>query len=165
MASLVVVLLIGFLASKTLFKPKPTFRVAPPDPEESRVPDPNFVAAPSDASGSTNYVPPPPVSSGSGSAAVNNLEPRNLRTVTYHVTGRASNVTLEFAGGTGPDTYTPARLPWSRSYTFRSGNTVYLKAKVQGEGSVVIYINVDGQNYPGRTAQGQNAEAYVSGKV
>lgn len=107
----------------------------------------------------------------SGTSSPSYVAPRSsntTHTVRYEVTGGESWYTagLTYENAQGGTEQRDVGLPWSQTYTMKTGDFAYISAQLDnGVGQITCTIYVDGTEWKTSTSSGQYVIASCSGSV
>jgi hypothetical protein len=86
--------------------------------------------------------------------------------IEYEVTGSAQSASLTYQNRDGGTSQEDVSIPWTYSFTARSGDFVYISAQNEGEyGTVTVNIYLDGVQVKTSTSSGAYVIATASGSV
>jgi hypothetical protein len=88
----------------------------------------------------------------------------NYHTVTYDAEG-GGYVNFTYTNETGGSEQTFSHLPWKKTFTARSGQTVYVSGQIDGDGALILEIYLDGAPVQKAETYTQYGVATVGGKV
>lgn len=160
--AVVMLLLVGTVLRRTIFKPAPVYRVATSTDDVQEVP--GLVGGGNDfvASGSAPISAAPVAAPAAGGGVV--AAPQ-FRSVIYRVEGSAGGTQIEFANGQSTDVRTADTLPWRIGCSIPSGGTAAVTAHIKSQGNVTVAIEVDGQIVSRKSGTGINQVVTCKGIV
>jgi hypothetical protein len=85
--------------------------------------------------------------------------------ITYRVTGSNNSVDLTIENAGGNTEQLTARMPWSRTFTTKSGEFVYVSAQIDGTGNVKCEILSNGTVIETASSSGEYVIASCSGSA
>jgi hypothetical protein len=108
---------------------------------------------------------------GGGDAGSNNTSPQpqavnvaGTTVVTYAVGGSTTLASLTYSNNQGGTVQEKVSLPWSKQYTMKQGDFLYISAQNENaSGSVVTEIRVNGVSFKSTTSTGAYVIATASG--